>query len=164
MFMYQVFFGLSALLLAALVLGDFFKKHGMPALLGNIIAGFVIGPSAFNVLASAEISLFAEIGAVLILFSFGLRNIPKADLFGHRKHILPLSAVMFLLPFTFAMVFLLYAGVPAGISFLLSAGVAIPSFKMDKKMAEGSAVLSAVIGLGVVALFFLFIDAVQGRQ
>jgi Kef-type K+ transport system membrane component KefB len=151
--MFYVFIGLIVLLLLARILGDIFQRLGMPKLLGNILAGVLVGP--LSLFVPAEISLFAYIGAVLIIFQFGLRNIPKEEVFKHRKQILPFSAILFLLPFTLIFIFLLYSGVPAGVSFLLSTAISIPSLKLRKKMTEGTAVLSALIGLSLVSLFFL---------
>lgn len=63
----------SALLFAAVLLVPIFKKLGLGSVLGYLVAGVLIGPSAFAVIHEPEAVLqTAELGVALLLFLIGL--------------------------------------------------------------------------------------------
>ncbi|TMB57456.1 MAG: cation:proton antiporter [Chloroflexi bacterium] len=71
----QVLFQLFVLLLATKVGDEIFKRLGQPALIGEILGGLVVGPAVLGwYQVSAETSLFAQIGAVLLLFEVGVQT------------------------------------------------------------------------------------------
>jgi Kef-type K+ transport system membrane component KefB len=63
-------------MLLATKLGDeLFKRLGQPALVGEILGGVVVGPAVLGwYQITAETSLFAQIGAVLLLFEVGVHT------------------------------------------------------------------------------------------
>lgn len=64
-------FGL--ILLVCKSLGIISKRLGAPQVVGEIIGGLILGPCFINVIESGDtISLFAEIGVLLMMFSTGL--------------------------------------------------------------------------------------------
>lgn len=66
---------LFVLLLAAKVGDELFKRIGQPAVIGEILAGAVVGPALLGwYRIGAETSLFAEIGVVLLLFQVGIET------------------------------------------------------------------------------------------
>ncbi|MEO8510938.1 MAG: cation:proton antiporter [Chloroflexota bacterium] len=66
---------LFVLLLAAKVGDELFKRIGQPAVIGEILAGAVVGPALLGwYRIDAETSLFAEIGVVLLLFQVGIET------------------------------------------------------------------------------------------
>ncbi len=70
-----VLFQLFALLLAAKIGDELFKRLGQPALVGEILGGLVVGPAVLGwYQLSAETELFAQIGAVLLLFEVGVHT------------------------------------------------------------------------------------------
>ena len=79
----QLFFALAVLITIAKTLGYLATRSGQPAVLGELIAGVIIGPSMIHLLhiealfpngTSVEHTVieFAEIGVVLLMFSAGL--------------------------------------------------------------------------------------------
>jgi Kef-type K+ transport system membrane component KefB len=71
----QVLFQLFALLLATKLGDELFKRLGQPALIGEILGGVVVGPALLGwYQLSPETSLFAQIGAVLLLFEVGVQT------------------------------------------------------------------------------------------
>ncbi|MEO8252254.1 MAG: cation:proton antiporter [Chloroflexota bacterium] len=70
-----VLFQLFALLAAAKIGDELFKRLGQPALAGEIIGGLVVGPAVLGWYeVRVETELFAQIGAVLLLFEVGVHT------------------------------------------------------------------------------------------
>ena len=65
-----------AIILLAAKLGDgLFKRLGQPALIGEILAGLLIGPSVIGLVHPSETTeVFAELGVVFLLFWVGLET------------------------------------------------------------------------------------------
>ncbi len=75
---------LAVIVLLARLLGAAFQRWGQPAVIGEIVAGILLGPSVFGAAAPAAfaalfhasslptLELFAQIGVVLFLFVVGL--------------------------------------------------------------------------------------------
>ena len=71
--MYSVFRNLAIIILSAKFFGLVARKFKAPQVVGEIIAGLIIGPCLMNLVhISDTISIFAEIGVVLLMFSTGL--------------------------------------------------------------------------------------------
>lgn len=80
---------LSAALGVALVLGIVANRLRLPALVGYLIAGMLIGPSTPGFVASTDIAgELAEIGVMLLMFGVGLHFSPR-DLLDVRRIALP---------------------------------------------------------------------------
>lgn len=66
---------LAIIIAAAEVMGLIAKKIKLPQVLGQIIAGLIIGPCLLNWSSNTDyIKIFAEIGVVLLMFSAGLET------------------------------------------------------------------------------------------
>jgi len=71
----SVLFQLFVLLLATKLGDEAFKRLAQPALVGEILGGVVVGPAVLGwYQITAETSLFAQIGAVLLLFEVGVHT------------------------------------------------------------------------------------------
>ncbi len=65
----------AAALLGAKVFGELCERLGQPAVLGELLAGVLLGPSLLGLVPlSAGILLIAEIGVLLLLFHVGLET------------------------------------------------------------------------------------------
>jgi len=70
-----VLFQLFALLLATKLGDELFKRIGQPAVVGEILGGVVVGPAVLGWYAvTPATELFAQIGAVLLLFEVGVHT------------------------------------------------------------------------------------------
>ncbi len=70
-----VLFQLFVLLAATKVGDEIFKRLGQPTLVGEILAGVIVGPALLGWYAiTPETELFAQIGAVLLLFEVGVHT------------------------------------------------------------------------------------------
>jgi len=66
---------LFLILLAAKVGDELFKRLGQPTLIGEILAGVIVGPAVLGLVEPSEvIDVFAELGVVFILFWVGLET------------------------------------------------------------------------------------------
>jgi Kef-type K+ transport system membrane component KefB len=116
----------------ARIFGFLCKKIGQPAVIGEIIAGIVLGPSLLG-LVSPEISsfifppeslnslqFFSQIGLILFMFIVGMdvdlkvlgRKAPEAFVVSHASIIIPFSLGMVLAYYIFT------SFAPAGVTFL----------------------------------------------
>jgi len=71
----EILIQLFAILLAAKIGNEIFRRLGQPTVVGEILGGVIAGPAVFGVYeVNAETELFAEIGVVLLLFQVGLET------------------------------------------------------------------------------------------
>jgi Kef-type K+ transport system membrane component KefB len=71
----EILIQLFAILLAAKIGNEIFRRLGQPTVVGEILGGVIAGPAVFGVYeVNAETTLFAEIGVVLLLFQVGLET------------------------------------------------------------------------------------------
>ena len=72
---YEVFKDLAIILTAAKLMGLLARKCKVPQVVGEILAGLLIGPSVLGIVEQTDfLSYMAEIGVVLIMFSAGLET------------------------------------------------------------------------------------------
>lgn len=75
----SVLLSLFVMLAAAKVMAEIFERLRQPAVVGEILAGVLIGPSLLGWVAPSEmISILAEIGVIFLLFTVGLETKPQA--------------------------------------------------------------------------------------
>jgi Kef-type K+ transport system membrane component KefB len=90
----------------AKVFGELFERLRLPAVLGEILAGVVLGPYATRfILPGDTIYSIAEIGAVFLLFTVGLETSPS-DLIRVGKLSLRVAVAGIILPFAMGFLFL----------------------------------------------------------
>ena len=71
--MYTIFRDLAIIILSAKFLGLVARKFAAPQVVGEILAGLLIGPCVLNLVQGSDaLSTFAEIGVVLLMFTTGL--------------------------------------------------------------------------------------------
>lgn len=70
---YEVFRDLAIIVIAAKLCGILARKINVPQVVGEIIAGLIIGPSVLGLVNQTDfLSQMAEIGVILLMFSAGL--------------------------------------------------------------------------------------------
>jgi len=75
MHVYEIFKDLAIIITAAKLMGLLARKCKVPQVVGEIIAGLLIGPSVLGIVKQTEfLSYMAEIGVILIMFSAGLET------------------------------------------------------------------------------------------
>ena len=77
----QILLALFIALLAAKLAAELFERIRQPAVVGEIIAGIIIGPTVLNLVQPTEVlAALAEIGVIFLLFTVGLETRPS-DIF-----------------------------------------------------------------------------------
>ena len=96
--LYEIFMDLALIILAAECFGLIAKKVKAPQVVGQIIAGLVIGPTVLGLVNTSDfIGAMAEIGVMLIMFSAGLetnlRDLMKTGISVLWKHYRPQQGI-----------------------------------------------------------------------
>jgi Kef-type K+ transport system membrane component KefB len=74
----QLLVELFAIFVSAKMIGELFERISLPSVLGEILAGAVLGPYALGwIHPSVTIYSVAELGAIFVLFSAGLETSPS---------------------------------------------------------------------------------------
>ncbi|MFN0085399.1 MAG: cation:proton antiporter [Blastocatellia bacterium] len=77
----KLFFGLLVMFVAAKLMAELFERLKQPAVVGEILAGVVIGPGMLAWVAPNELTdLLAELGVIFLLFLVGMETKP-GDIF-----------------------------------------------------------------------------------
>lgn len=72
---HEFFLALFLILIVARFLSELFAKFGIPSVLGELLAGVLLGSSVFGVITPNEVlKILAEIGIILLLFEVGLET------------------------------------------------------------------------------------------
>src|SRR5687768_5854864 len=94
-----VILSLFLMLAAAKIMAEVFERLRQPAVVGEILAGIVIGPSLLAWVAPSEvITVLAEFGVIFLLFTVGLETKPK-DIFQVGSRALLVAVLGVVLPF-----------------------------------------------------------------
>ena len=90
---------LFIMLAAAKLMAEVFERLKQPAVVGEILAGVIIGPSVLMWVAPTDIiNVLAEFGVIFLLFNVGLETKPQA-IFSVGKRALTVGVLGVLLPF-----------------------------------------------------------------
>ena len=105
----QLFVSIVIILVAARVLGELFKRIRQPPLVGELLAGVIVGPSLLGVvIPSADLHVLSDLAVFFLMFLAGLEMDPRQIRKAGRSAIV-ISLVAFFLPFL--------AGVNVGLLF-----------------------------------------------
>jgi Kef-type K+ transport system membrane component KefB len=95
----SVLLSLFIMMAAAKLMAEVFERLRQPAVVGEILAGVLIGPSLLNWVQPSElINILAEIGVIFLLFNVGLETKPQA-IFNVGTRALMVGVLGVLLPF-----------------------------------------------------------------
>jgi len=168
---HDFFLILLLILLSARIFAELFQKLAIPPVLGELLAGIILGPSLLGwVEPSSTIKLLAEIGIILLLFEVGIdTDINKLKQSGWNAAIVAIGG--FLIPFVLgswvsytifnlSLVISLFVG---GTITATSIGITIRVLndlkKRQSKEGEivlGAAVLDDVFGVVLLAILYEF--------
>lgn len=172
--LHQFFLFFAIILISARVLSETVARFGVPAVIGELLAGLIVGPSLLGwVTPDATMKLLAEIGIILLLFEVGMdTDLTRLARSGAKPVIV--AIVGFVLPFVLgygvsAWVFglsnltaLFIGGTLTATSIGITVRVLDDLKKRQSDEAQiviGAAVLDDI--LGVLTLAFLYQFAVE---
>jgi len=142
------------LVIAAKLGGELLHRVGQPTILGNVIAGIIVGPALLAIVQPIEaIELFVSIGVFFLFFLIGLEEIDIAGLFKVMKgRIFVGSAIAFLIPFIVAGIFGLTLDMEFVQSFAIASVIAASSLGVTAKVLSDLGKLKSTIGLEIFTI------------
>ncbi len=148
---HTIFLALFLVFVFARIFGELFAYLGMVAVLGEIFAGLLLGPSGFSLIdmsASGEfLKVLAEIGIMLLLFEIGFEtDIARLKNVGQKSIILAIGGA--LIPFVFGFF----------VSFYLL------EFSLGVSLFIGGTLTATSIGITMRVLKDIGIDKGEGAQ
>jgi Kef-type K+ transport system membrane component KefB len=167
----QLLLVLAAVLLTTRALSALAEKIGQPAILGELVAGILLGASALGILDPNEtaIHMLAQLGLMILLFEIGLATNSRAlTKVGGTAVVVAVGGVV--LPFAlgyFALSAFGISGMPAIVcaATLTATSIAISTRVLaelgflhtrEGRVVLGAAVLDAIIGLVILSVIATF--------
>lgn len=162
---------IAIILIAARIFGELAAYFLVPAVIGELIAGIILGPTLFGLIeAHGMIRILAEVGIILLLFEIGLEtNI--GDLLDAGKKSVVVALGGFILPFVLCFSLSYYVfGLEILVSLLVagtmtatSIGITMRSLSdlgrhtsKEGQIVLGAAVLDDILGVLLLAILFDF--------
>jgi Kef-type K+ transport system membrane component KefB len=160
----------------ARIFGEFFAYFGLVAVLGEIFAGLILGPSGFGVISldhSGELlKILAEIGIMLLLFEIGFEtDISKLKSVGAKSSILAIggAVIPFVLGFFISYLFL---GLSFNVSLFIGGTLTATSIGITMRVLKdmgisngesariilGAAVIDDLIGILLLVFIYDYIS------
>jgi len=168
---HSFFLSLLFILLAARLFGELANRLKLPSVLGELLAGIVLGPSLLDWVEPSEIfRLLAEIGIILMLFEVGLgTDLLKLVQASSRSALVAFAGVLFPFLFGFTLSYwgfsysLLQALFIGGTLTATSIGITVRvltdirlQHAVEGQIVLGAAVLDDVIGIVLLAMLYEF--------
>lgn len=95
----NLIFSLFMMLVSAKLLGEIFERLKQPAVVGEILAGVIIGPSVLGLVQTSEfIQILADVGVIFLLFTVGM-EIKLKDILNVGKRALLVGILGVIFPF-----------------------------------------------------------------
>lgn len=150
------------LLIIAFVLGELFERYGLPSVVGEILAGLILGPAVLNLVQpGATFSAIAEISLFFIILYIGIEATTDTFRANFGKS-LSFSATSFFIP---VIIMILVSHYVLDLSYfqsiIVSIAIGVPSISIISvlikdngllHMHTGDVILASVIITDVVAL------------
>lgn len=163
----HLLFVLVAIIIATKLLGEGAQRIGQPAVLGELVAGVVLGVSALGILDPADpvVSALSEIGVLVLLFEIGLHTDLESLLqVGSEAIVVALVGVA--IPFALGYLVAHLVGLPAVPAVVCGAALTATSIGISARVLSdlgqldtpegqvvlGAAVLDDVVGLIILAV------------
>ena len=167
--------GIGILLFAAKVMAELFLRLKLPIVLGELVAGIIVGPFALGGLfiyngtslveITEEIKILGEIGAIVILFMAGLEMTPKEFLKGGKAAFIVATAGV-VVPFFAGFVVFQMFGFDALQSMLIATALTATSIAIsiqvlnefgkiktpEARLIIGAAVIDDILAIAVLSV------------
>jgi Kef-type K+ transport system membrane component KefB len=158
-------FIILTLLLFAKVFGELFERIGVPSLTGEVIGGFILGPSVLGlVTATHEIKAITDLGVLMLIILAGMEIQPSEVKNSIRGRNIWIAVLGFAVPmlagmgvgylFNYNLIFNLFLGLCFAITALpITIRILMDMGKLHSEI--GQRILSAAVFNDIVSLLFL---------
>jgi Kef-type K+ transport system membrane component KefB len=161
----DLFLALAIIWFVAKVGGELAERGGQPAVLGELLAGMLIGPGGLGLVSESEvIRALAQVGVAILLFEIGLES-DLGDLLRAGPQAAIVAVVGVLCPFVLGFAFGLAWGCPPLTSVFIGATLTATSVGITARVLSdlgrlkdpaarivlGAAVIDDVLGLVILA-------------
>src|SRR5438067_2531992 len=161
----------------AKVLGEIFERLTLPAVLGEILAGILLGPFALGWVPVSETTFsIAEVGAIFLLFTVGLETRPQ-DLIRVGQTALQVALAGVFVPFVLGFAFMLMRHHPPHEATFVAAAMVATSVGITARVLRdlgalqtraakiilGAAVFDDVLGMILLALVVALVSTSGGH-
>jgi Kef-type K+ transport system membrane component KefB len=162
----ELLLGLVLIWLAAKVAGEGMERIGQTAVLGELLAGVIIGPGGFGLVHESEILHgFAELGVLILLFEVGLES-DLDELLKAGLQATVVAVVGVVLPFTAGFAVMYWLGHPPLLAIFVGATLTATSVGITARVLAdlgrlqdptanvvlGAAVVDDILGLIILAV------------
>jgi len=168
---HYIFLNIVIILLTARLFGELASRINIPPVVGELMAGIVLGPSLLGLIEPNEIlHLLAEIGIIMLLFEVGLdTDVSKLVLAGRKAVVVAFSG--FILPFVLGYLASFYVfQQPALVSMFIGGTLTATSIGItlrvlsdlkrksspEAQIVLGAAVIDDVLGVVLLSLLYEF--------
>ena len=154
-------FSIFILLFSALIVGELFERFGLPAVVGELLTGLVLGPAVFNIVQiNAVFSGLSEIALFFIVLLIGVeattdtlrKNYKLGLLFSFTSFVVPLSIMLAVSHY--------FLHIPETESVLLSISIAVPSISIISVLLKSYDLLRIEAG-GVILASVIITDVIS---
>src|SRR5512141_1307327 len=169
--LHQFFLILAIILISARLLSETVARFGVPSVIGELLAGLLIGPSLLGwVSPDTTMKLLAEIGIILLLFEVGMdTDLSRLARSGSKS--VAVALVGFTLPFALGYAVSIWLfGLPELTALFIGGTLTATSIGITVRVLEdlgkrqtdeaqiviGAAVLDDILGVMVLALLYQF--------
>lgn len=150
----------------AKIFGEVFERLQLPAVVGEILAGVVLGPYAANLVKPSDtIDSIAEVGAIFLLFTVGLQTRPN-DLLRVGRESLRVAMAGVAVPFALGFSYMMLRHHPTAESIFVAAAMVATSVGVTARVLGdlnllqtraariilGAAVFDDILGMLILAL------------
>lgn len=171
--MAELLLGIGVTLVVAFVFGEILERVGEPALVGEIIAGIVLGPSLVGLIDyEGTFAAFGIIGAMLLFFDIGYEHLELSDLLSVGPAAISIAFFGMLIPaiagfllgrtFDFDVVGSAFLALVLSVtSIAVTARTLLDINQLDSRVGHrvvGAAVVDDVVGLVTFALLLLAVS------
>ena len=169
----QIIIELLLLLGISLIIGELFERLGFPGIVGNIIAGLMLGPAIFGIIApNPELNAIAEIALFFIILLIGIevttdlitKNVGRYSLFTVTGFALPsiVIALIFIYAFHFGAVSSTITAIAVGIPSISIISVLVLKYKL-LRYQDGSIIIASTVASDIIAFSALAILSNKGN-
>jgi Kef-type K+ transport system membrane component KefB len=156
---------LLVLLLAARVLGEIMERIGQPAMIGEVLAGIILGPSVLNLIQpTSELKVIADLGVLLLVVVAGLEIKPEEIRDSVRGKNIWIAVFAFIIPSASGFLIGYWFNLSLLITIFLSLCISITALPVSVRILMdlgklnteiGKRIISAAIINDIIALLIL---------